>query len=288
MQLREFAPAKVNLSLHVGRPRADGRHPLESIVVFADIGDVVWAEPAERPSLGLAGEFAGSLVNERDNLVVRAAQALSHAFNLKKGVKLTLEKRLPVASGIGGGSADAAATLRLLNRLWDLKLQQVDLQRIGAALGADVPACVAGRSCYMQGAGEETTPLAMPTLHAVLVNPLTAVSTRDVYAAFDARGEGAAFERAPAPLWSDLPMALDGLSRMRNDLAPAAQSLAPVIGEVIALLEAAPQARLVRLSGSGASVFALTNDADAAHALANDVMRTHPHWWTRAVRLAGI
>src|SRR5262249_19047413 len=125
-------------------------------------------------------------------------------------------------------------------------------------------------------------------LHAVLVNPLAAVSTRDVYAAFDARGEGGAFARTPAPMWSDIAMAVRGLADMRNDLAPAAQSLAPLIGEVTSLLEAPPHARLVRLSGSGATVFALTDDAEAARALAAEVTRAHPNWWTRPVRLAGI
>ncbi len=288
MSLRSFAPAKINLSLHVGPARADGRHPLESVVAFADVGDWVWAEAADRPSLNLAGPFAAQLASEADNLVIRAAQLLVRETGVRKGVALTLEKNLPIASGIGGGSSDAAATLRVLNRLWGLGLSAEDLERLGAQLGADVPACVRARACYMTGGGEEIAPIHLPPLAALLVNPGAPAPTGAVYRAFDARGGGGGFTRAPAPDWSnaDAGAVRAALGAMRNDLTDAAIDVAPSIADVITALQSDPEARLVRLSGSGASLFALTDDLIAARRVAERVREAHPDWWMKPVRLA--
>jgi 4-diphosphocytidyl-2-C-methyl-D-erythritol kinase len=286
MKARALAPAKINLSLKVGRVRADGRHDLESIVAFADFGDVVEAEFADALTLDVTGPFAAALAGETDNLVLRAARTLAAAGGLvSPAARLVLEKNLPIASGVGGGSSDAAAALKALNELWRLGASLQDLAVIGRALGADVPVCVAARAALMRGAGEIVEPIALPTLHAVLANPRAPLSTADVYRVFDAMRLGADIIARPAPFWPDGAAAIAGLAALGNDLAAPARSLAPSIAEIESLLAADPRARLVRLSGSGATVFALTDDREAAAAFARDVEVKQDAWWVRAVRL---
>lgn len=285
MSVREFAPAKVNLSLHVAAPRADGRHPLESIVAFADVGDWLWAEEADKPSLNLAGPFASELQSERNNLVIRAAQLLVAETGVRKGVRLTLEKNLPVASGLGGGSSDAAAALRALNKLWELNLSERDLIKLAAKLGADVPACVSMRACFMSGTGEQTAPLVLPPLYGVLVNPLVPASTATVYAAFDARGDGAKLSGKTPTGFANAEETLRTLAAMRNDLTDAAIAIAPQIARALAAL-AETGAQVVRLSGSGATVFALFTDLQDARRAALHIEINHPGWWAHSVRLA--
>ncbi|MGE3143581.1 MAG: 4-(cytidine 5'-diphospho)-2-C-methyl-D-erythritol kinase [Hyphomonadaceae bacterium] len=286
MMLREFAPAKINLSLHVGPPGADGRHPLESIVAFANVGDWIWAEESDRPSLRLAGPFAGALAHEQDNLVVRAARLLAKEAGVRTGVTITLDKHLPIASGVGGGSADAAATLRILNRLWSLDWSLDDLARLAAELGADTPACVLSRSCVMSGGGERLAPLTLPSLEAVLINPMVPAATALVYAQFDKMGPRKPLAPLPAPDWPDAAAAIEGLCRLRNDLTAAAVAIAPAIADVVAALRAAPGARIARLSGSGATMYALADSAAVAHEVAEGVRRQRPDWWVRTARLA--
>ncbi|MET0182915.1 MAG: 4-(cytidine 5'-diphospho)-2-C-methyl-D-erythritol kinase [Caulobacterales bacterium] len=285
MTLRVFAPAKINLSLHVGRPQADGRHPLESIVVFADAGDYIWAEDAERPSLAIAGPFGAALAAESNNLVVRAAQLLAAGAGLQNGVKLTLQKNLPIASGIGGGSSDAAAALHALNKLWALGMTDAELANVGAALGADVPACVYGRSCFMTGAGETVAPIDISALSAVLINPGKLAPTGAVYRRFDELNLGGGFVRTAPPSWRDREEALSILSFMRNDLTAPAKDVAPAIADVFSLLDSLGGARLTRLSGSGATVFAIADDAQAADLLAVRISETRPNWWVKPTRL---
>lgn len=287
MRVRVFAPAKVNLTLHVGPPMRDGRHPIESVAVFANIGDWVWAEDDERPSLNVAGPFASHLAGERNNLVVRAAQLIAAEAGVRRGVKLTLDKHLPIASGIGGGTADAAATLRALDALWGLNLSMRDMMRLAARIGSDGPACVGSFPCYMTGAGENAVALPdWPDLDAVLVNPGVPSPTADVYRRFDERGGTAAPLRGGgAPEINSVARAIDYVSQGRNDLAEAAVSLAPVIGEALQLLERAPGVRAARLSGSGATCFALVDGAQRARDLAREVAEERPQWWVRAARL---
>lgn len=286
MTLAAFAPAKINLSLHVGRPRRDGRHPLESVAAFANVGDEVRAELSDGLSLRLSGPFGGDLAAEPDNLVLRAARALAEEADVRADAALTLDKHLPIASGIGGGSADAAAALRVLAQLWNVAAAPSDLERIGARLGADVPACVRARGCFMTGTGETLSPLGLAALDVVLVNPRVSAPTGAVYRAFDGLGGGEAFAPSPAPEWRDGAAMRAGLAAMRNDLTAAACEIAPAIARVIAALET--HSELVRLSGSGATVWAAVEDGAHAAALARDVTKAHPHWWVRAARLDAI
>ena len=267
--IRIAAPAKLNLYLHVVGRRADGYHLLDSLVAFADIGDVVEACRAEHLSLEVTGPFADGLDGD-DNLVLRAARALGPG----RGAALRLEKNLPVASGIGGGSSDAAAALLALSRLWDVPIPP-DLP---IALGADVPACLLARSAWLGGIGEDVAPAPpLPSLGVVLVNPRIALSTPAVFKArqgpfseaarFDPAGEAAGF--------------LAQLAARRNDLAAAAASLVPEIGAVLASLEGS---RLARMSGSGATCFGLYEDVAAARAAAARIAR--PGWWVAAGKLA--
>jgi 4-diphosphocytidyl-2-C-methyl-D-erythritol kinase len=237
----EFAPAKVNLTLAVGAARADGYHPLHSIVAFADWGDEVSAEPADALSLSLEGEAAAPLRDDPQNLVLKAAFALRAAAEKPElGAALTLRKRLPTAAGLGGGSADAAAALRLLNGLWDIGFSTRQLAEIGTVVGADVPACVYSRPLLMTGIGETISPLiAWPCLPAVIVNPGVPVSTAAVFKAFD-QGEAAALPEPRPPVAGDVASALSALAAGRNDLEPPAQALEPAISTALASLAAAP------------------------------------------------
>jgi 4-diphosphocytidyl-2-C-methyl-D-erythritol kinase len=280
MSVRVFAPAKINLTLEVGLPRADGYHPLQSVVAFADIGDEIEAVSADALTLDIEGEFAGDLTaDSANNLVLRAARALADAANVEHGAALLLRKNLPIASGIGGGSSDAAATLRALNQLWALDWPLERLLAIARTLGADVPICLAGVPAYMTGVGERFEPMDLPAFAAVLVNPLTPLSTPAVYRRFDAMGLGAAFKGKAAPVWPDATTALVGIAAIGNDLAAPATDLAPEIAAVSQILRADERVRHAAVSGSGATVFALMANVDDAAALADALQEERPDWW---------
>jgi 4-diphosphocytidyl-2-C-methyl-D-erythritol kinase len=273
--LIEPAPAKVNLFLHITGRRDDGYHLLDSLVVFAGVGDVLHAQPADGLSLELEGPFGAALASEQDNLVLRAARALGGG-----GARLILEKNLPVASGIGGGSADAAAALRLLCRMWNLA--QPDLPRIALTLGADVPVCLAGRPSRMGGVGERLLPApGLPACGLVLVNPGVAVATADV---FRARRGGWSTPAELPNTWPDVAGLARDLLELRNDLQAPAIALQPSIGEAIAALAAMPGCRLARMSGSGATCFGLFDDPAVAADAAARLRR--PAWWTWGGSLA--
>jgi 4-diphosphocytidyl-2-C-methyl-D-erythritol kinase len=274
--LIEKAPAKVNLFLHVLGRQPDGYHRLDSLVVFADIGDTLRAEPAEALSLAVEGPFAAGLAAEQDNLVLRAARALAAAAGIAARGHLVLSKHLPVASGIGGGSADAAAALRLLCRLWRVEPDAAVLARIAAGLGADVPVCLAGRTSRMAGIGERLEPApALPACGIALVNPGIALATAEVFRA--RRGDWSDPAALPTA-WRNAGEMADGLTRLRNDLQPPAIALQPVIGEVLAALESTPGCLLARMSGSGATCFGLFVDEATAAAAAPGLQR--PGWWS--------
>ncbi len=284
----EFAPAKINLTLRVGPPRHDGYHPLDSLVVFADWGDTVSAEPASGLSLSLTGEGAETLKDEPHNLVLKAAWALRAVVEKPElGARLTLDKRLPAAAGLGGGSADAAATLRLLNRLWDLGLDTRQLADIASAVGADVPACVHSRPLRMRGTGERIEPLiAWPDLPAVILHPGEALSTASVFRAYDETGPQA-IEPGGRAVAGTVDVAVAVMAAGANDLEPPARRLAPVISEALHALEAVKGARIARMSGSGASCFAILDDAEAATAAAGALDGARPGWRAQAVMLGG-
>jgi 4-diphosphocytidyl-2-C-methyl-D-erythritol kinase len=263
-----FAPAKVNLFLHVTGKRADGYHLLDSLAVFPNVGDIVHAQPAEALSLEISGRFGGVLQAEPDNLLLRAARLLK----ADGGAALALEKNLPVASGIGGGSADAAAALRLLARMWGL---DADLHAPALALGADVPVCLASTPARMGGIGEILAPApALPAFGMVLVNPGVAVATPAV---FRARSGGFTPPAALPDHWPDAQAMAADLAGTTNDLQAAAIGLQPVIGEVLETLAALPGALLARMSGSGATCFAIFPNAARAAAAAAQINR--PGWW---------
>lgn len=270
--------AKINLALHVRRRRADGYHDIETIFAFADFGDGLSVRAADDVTLTIRGPFGDGLPADESNLVMRAARALADAHGVRAGAALTLDKRLPVASGIGGGSADAAAALRLLNRYWGIDAAEAALCAIAASLGADVPACVGSRTQRGDGVGEQLRTLADDDVRdkaVLLVNPGVPLATGRVFAAWDGIDRGAL---ASGP---SLAAAHEG----RNDLEAPAISLCPVIGTVIAALAARPGATLARMSGSGATCFALFDtdtDAEAARAA---IAAAYPDWWTAAGRL---
>ncbi len=271
----EHASAKLNLYLHVVGRRSDGFHLLDSLVVFADVGDVVHAAPADHLSLSLSGPFASALEGDADNLVLRSARTLATALGRSPQAHLTLDKRLPVASGIGGGSADAAATLRALCRFWTRALDPAALARMALTLGADVPVCLASRPLRMGGIGEHLEPSpALPECGVVLVNPGVAVATASVFrlraGAFSAQAQ------LPAH-WNDAAAMAADLRRLRNDLEAPARSLCPAIDGVLSALAAQPGCMLARMSGSGATCFGLFATPQIAAEAAPRLMRDP--WW---------
>lgn len=260
----EAAPAKVNLYLHVTGRRADGYHLLDSLAVFGPAADRLSARPDSALSLAVEGPFGHGLSTAADNLVLRAARALAEEAGSTAGAALRLVKRLPVASGIGGGSADAAATLRLLDRLWRLDLGPDRLAAIGARLGADIPVCIASRPRRMQGVGEVLLPApTLPACGLLLVNPGVELATPAVFRARQAGFTPAA--TLPAG-WADAAAMARDLAMLRNDLEAPAIGLCPAVATVLAALRALPGCLLARMSGSGATCFGLFADAAAAEA----------------------
>jgi 4-diphosphocytidyl-2-C-methyl-D-erythritol kinase len=275
----EAAWAKVNLTLQVTGRRADGYHELESLVVFADVGDLLTIEPVESNSLTLAvqGPQAGPLLYEHDNLVMLAAEALCKRAGVRAGAAITLTKNLPVASGIGGGSADAAAALRGLTRLWQLDLPAAELAELALTLGADVPVCLRGDAAIMSGIGEELQPLAaLPPLWLLLVNPGVAVSTSAVF-----RSLAGKFSKVREPRLPPIGLApfIDWLAARGNDLQAPACRIAPAVAEVLAALDDTDDCLLARMSGSGATCFGLFESESAARSAAALLAETHPDWW---------
>lgn len=283
MPMTETAHAKINLALHVRARRDDGYHALESIFAFAEDGDELSAEQRDDGAITLLidGPFAAGLDAGGDNLVMRAARALDAHLGGGHGAALRLTKNLPVASGIGGGSADAAAALRLLCRLWGVAPSREALSAIALSLGSDVPACLASRTLFVGGRGEELADIQIDGLRdapLLLVNPGVALSTGPVFAGWDGVDRGALMA-------SSIEMLADS---GRNDLESPALSLAPAIGDVITSLRRQRGVLLARMSGSGATCFALfgaMQDRDAAAAM---IAAEHTGWWTMASRIRSL
>lgn len=282
MRLERLAPAKLNLSLRVLGRRDDGYHELESLVVFASIGDRLIAEPADALTLDVTGPFAAGLADEPNNLVLRAARALSERLGAPRGARLTLEKRLPVASGIGGGSADAAATLLALNDFWEGELEGAELAAIGQSLGADIPVCLASVPSMMRGLGERLEPLeALPSLGVLLVNPRVAVPTGDVFRRLAAPPLGE-LPAPQSPPCGDRDALIRWLEGQGNDLQAPAIGSAAIIGDVLNEMTALPGALLTRMSGSGATCFSLFEDKPAAETARNIIATRRDRWWIAA------
>jgi 4-diphosphocytidyl-2-C-methyl-D-erythritol kinase len=285
----EAAPAKLNLALHVTGRRADGYHALEMLVAFADICDELEAAPAARDSLAITGPFAPALGTTEGNLVLRALAAIRARWPaaLPSGVALTLRKNLPVAAGLGGGSADAAAALRLFAAMGQGSVAFADLLALATPLGADVPMCLYSRPAEVRGLGEIVLPLrTFPACHAVLVNPLVPVVTADVFRRLERR-DNPGLPPLPDPLLRPAQLAL-WLDETRNDLEPAAVALVPAIGEIRARLAAIDGCILARMSGSGATVFGLFGSGAQAHQAAHDLRTRYPTHWVAAAPLIGV
>lgn len=287
--IEEIAPAKINLYLHVGALRRDRLHDLRSVFVFADGGDLITAEPARDLTLTITGPYAAPLLREpaERNLVLRAARLLQAAGGAGQGARLTLDKRLPIASGVGGGSADAAATIRALMKLWRLEMSDARLRALAFSLGADVPACLSRAPVLVSGAGERLGRAPrLPPLAVCLVNTGAAMPTGPVFRAFDEANPAPAPPRDPSFEGLTGPDSVRALlARTRNDLEPHAIVRAPSVRDAINRLSRAPGALPARMSGSGATVFALFVARSAA-ARAAQAMRGQG-WWAMDANLYG-
>jgi 4-diphosphocytidyl-2-C-methyl-D-erythritol kinase len=286
--LSVLAPAKLNLFLHVGGKRPDKYHALESLVVFAETGDRLELSSVDGLSLKVSGPYAAQTPKGDDNLVLKAAKALAATMKLAPGVSIALEKNLPVAAGIGGGSADAAAALRGLNVFWNLNRAEAELIDLAATLGSDVPACLLSRPCWMEGRGEHVKRVpAVPRIAAVLVNPGVELPTKDVFAALNLRkgiGAIAPPETGMQTLW-DL---VAYLGDAENDLEAPACRLRPVIDGVLGALNQEPGCVMSLMSGSGATCFGLFEEQLSADLAADKIAQDHPQWWVKATRIAGV
>jgi 4-diphosphocytidyl-2-C-methyl-D-erythritol kinase len=267
------AYAKINLSLEVISRRADGYHMLRSVVSFADVGEYVSAEESNDLNLVINGAFAAHL-STTDNIILEVARGFAAHVNHKVGARLSLHKTMPIASGIGGGSSDAAATLHCLNHLWGCKLSLEALQAFALPYGADIPACLYAKPCIMEGIGNIITPYEeLPQLHAVLINPMKAVSTQSIFRAL------------PAQLPCPALILEEDIHKMRNDLQPYAITQCEEIAHTLALLAQQPACKVARMSGSGATCYGLFECATDAQTSALSLQNAFPNYWVRAITL---
>jgi 4-diphosphocytidyl-2-C-methyl-D-erythritol kinase len=291
--LSDEGRAKVNLTLRVNGRRADGYHDLESVVAFADCADRLTLTPGSNLDLKMTGPLAEACGDTSDNLVLKAARLLAERVPNMKAGSFSLDKVLPVAAGIGGGSADAAAALRLLATLNGLSLDDERLLEVALATGADVPVCLASRACDMTGVGDTLTPLSLPIMPCVMINPCVPVPTKDVFKALGLRnGEllVGATDIFRGTAWPEPGGSVEDwvevLAASSNDLEAPAMRIQPVIGEVIAALNATNGAWLARMSGSGATCFAIYENTAEAGRAAEKIRREHPGWWVHAGTLS--
>lgn len=285
--LTALAPAKINLFLHVGAVDADGYHPLSSLVAFADVGDQVSVEPADRLSLTVTGPFGAALGATPDNLILRALRRLGEVAGTgEPKLKVTLDKRLPIAAGLGGGSSDAGAALKLVRQALSLDIDDDALEAVAGVVGADGPMCLRMRTAWAEGRGDVLTDEPrLPPLPAVLFNPGVPSPTGAVYRAYDA-GPVRTADRPETPHDWSVAAVIDWLSVQRNDLQPPALALTPAIADALAAVSATSQVALTRMSGSGATVFGLYPTEATAQAAARALAGAHPHAWVTATRLA--
>ena len=280
------AHAKINLYLHVNGRRADGYHCLNSLIVFASLGDIIEVEASDDLALTMDGPFAAGLPVDQNNFVLQAATSLARVAGIQARARIRLHKTLPVAAGLGGGSADAAATLLALRALWQLPIDDTALHALAAQLGADVPVCLTARPSLIGGIGHAVQPAPpLPCFALLLVNPGQAVSTAAVF-------EDLQNAFAPSLPWREstgqAAALAQALAQRRNDLEPAARRLAPVIGDVIETVAALPHCRLARMSGSGATCFGLFDELNHAETAAGKLAAARTDWWVQASAVEGI
>jgi 4-diphosphocytidyl-2-C-methyl-D-erythritol kinase len=283
--LSERAFAKINLTLRVLGRRTDGYHELESVVAFADAADVLTLKVGPTDDLEISGRFAGKSGPVDDNLVLKSLVELRRMIPGLRGGRFNLEKNLPVAAGIGGGSADAAAALRLLARANGIALDDARLMAAAQAVGADVPVCLGSQPRIMRSIGEVlSAPLDLPPIPAVLVNPGVALVTREVFGKFKGAQAGPSLASVP----TEVGALIELLKQQDNDLTIAATACAPVVGEVLAALRSAPGSVLARMSGSGATCFALFGSREQAGAAAQRLAGERANWWIRAAVIGAV
>ena len=277
-----FAPAKINLALHVTGRRSDGYHDIDTLVMFADVGDTLKAKPDGRLAFDVSGTFSGDVPKDQENLVIAAAEALRAETQIKSGARLSLVKNLPVGAGIGGGSSDAAAALTVLNRLWATGLDRAELMDIGGRLGADIPMCLKGETLRAVGKGDRLFSWpGLPSVPVVVVWPARFVSTGSVF------GAVTAFDNPPLPdieagAVGNLSDLIEFLANTRNDLTEAACTLEPSIGEALGAIHNCPGCLISRMSGSGSSCFGIFRALSQAKSAATTIARERPEWWVCA------
>lgn len=283
-----YPPAKVNLYLHVGPPRKDGRHPLDSLVMFASSAtDRLIVQPGERLTLEVEGAFADQCGDINENLVLRAADLLAEAGDVFEGAEMTLVKNLPCAAGIGGGSSDAAEALRMLSDLWGLSWDVG--QSVAPALGGDGMAAYRAQTCLMRSDGSDVRAVAAPPVPALLVNPVVPCPTGPVYTRFDEQDSGPGFGHTKLPKFESTGKFITWLDqKTRNDLEPAAISIVPQIATVLDEIHKLSGVKLARMSGSGATCFALFHSMDEARAAEENISHAYPDWWIKASMLGGV
>lgn len=278
-----LAPAKINLFLHITGKRADGYHLLQTMMVFVDVGDELTITPYDGIFIDVEGTFATEIGTPHDNLVYKAAQMLGDEYRVKPHGNIVLRKNLPIASGIGGGSSDAAATLIGLSKLWGLPDEPARLQKIAQKLGADVPACLMRKPVWAEGVGEKVTTLPdMPGLCFVLLNPMTPTPTPEVFKHFKSRHSPAiqfTGRRKSMQEW------IADLKLYRNDLTDAAMEVSPLVKTALQSIAETPNCHFARLSGSGATCFGVYDSPEAASAAANKLRQKHPRWWVAQTAL---
>ncbi len=283
-KISRLARAKINLDLLITGRREDGYHLLDSLVVFADYGDEIVVLASDKISLGIIGPFATELIGFKDNIILKAACVLRKKFNLTKGAQITLVKNLPVSSGIGGGSADAAAAIHALIELWQISVTETDLDEILLSLGADVPVCMASQTMHMTGMGEKLDPITINfPLFLCLVNPGIAVSTSDIFKGRTKRGFSS--PRKLPPIIEDQWQLQEILNAAGNDLEGDACAINPVIDKVIAQIKTSDNCLFAGMSGSGATCFGIYSSEEAARRVAGTINSTSPAWWVKPVRL---
>ena len=283
--IHEKAHAKINLYLHVTGRRDDGYHELETLFAFSNFGDRLTLAPSKALELRSTGSQGDELPDPEQNLVWQATQLLAkHIGQIPTGL-ITLEKNLPVAAGLGGGSADAAAVLRGLLRLWEVSLPEADLHQLALSLGADVPVCMKSESALAVGIGDQLAPVILPKCGVVLVNPLVGLETRDVFAAWRDSGGVFTTQQQPVNSLGSFPALLEVLHARSNDLEAPARTLLPAIDDVLMALQGLANCALARMSGSGASCFGLFETLGEAEAASVAIKAAHPEWWVQSSSL---
>jgi 4-diphosphocytidyl-2-C-methyl-D-erythritol kinase len=286
MTIRILAPAKLNLFLHITGKRSDGFHLLESLVAFAEFGDVLTVKPADMLTLDIGGPFAGPLEYDKNNTILKAAQLLKSFCQYHEGAHITLEKRIPIGAGLGGGSSDAATALLALKKLWRLNIDKEGLQKIALQTGSDVPVCLTQQTAWMRGIGEDITPVAMPAeIGLLLVNPGVPLLTSSVFRKFSGT-----FSQT-----GDIPKSIDSFDALiqliqskHNALEAPAIALVPVISDVLKAIGATQECKLARMSGSGATCFGLYQNPILAKQAASEIKRQHPDWFCQATRITAL